>query len=145
MSLNVLLLVVHVLFTTLSLIAAQFSIVGRQRNESSNAKELLQDRRRMAGLFKDIAVYSRDELEHCKQLRNKISLDAIISFFQNGKDEFVTLNFLSGGMEEHSTAMVVCACFYYAVSSCRLFYVSCPTVDTETTVSLQLIDSLMNE
>lgn len=94
---------------------AYVSIVPQQRNESCNAKEFLQDRKRMVALFEDIALYSTEMLDN-RNMRNKIPLNGLLFFFQNKRDVFITMNFIPPGLDGASISSLVTACFYYSVS-----------------------------
>lgn len=94
--------------------AAFASIVARQRNESCNAKEFLQDKQRMAALFEDIARYN-EEVLNFNNIDNKVSLRAVIIFFKNKMDVFTWVNFFPPDVDGNSVTMLVMACYFYAV------------------------------
>eukprot|EP00603_Paraphysomonas_imperforata_P001899 CAMPEP_0114415064 /NCGR_PEP_ID=MMETSP0103-20121206/1717_1 /TAXON_ID=37642 ORGANISM="Paraphysomonas imperforata, Strain PA2" /NCGR_SAMPLE_ID=MMETSP0103 /ASSEMBLY_ACC=CAM_ASM_000201 /LENGTH=477 /DNA_ID=CAMNT_0001583237 /DNA_START=170 /DNA_END=1603 /DNA_ORIENTATION=+ len=49
-------------------------------------------------------------------MSDRISLEAIVSYFQKSKDEFISINFLPPNIEGPSTAVLICTCFLYAVN-----------------------------
>jgi hypothetical protein len=65
-------------------------------------------------LFDKIDEYSREELQMSRAGRC-VALEAVLLFFANKKNVFITLNFLSPTIDGNSVAILVSACFYYAV------------------------------
>jgi hypothetical protein len=112
------------------------SIVARQTTEASNAKEFLQDRTRLRRLFEDIVVFDTDtdgdgdgdgdrdrEIDGGGRCRNdssgrgRVSLSAIVSFFQNHNDEFVTENIMPSDLDDSNMIAILLDISYcYAVS-----------------------------
>ena len=83
----------------------------------------------MVALFEDIALYSTDMLNN-RNMRNKVPLEAVLFFFQNRRDAFITFNFIPLNLDGASINSLVSACFYYAVSEFLLLRASHPKVKT---------------
>jgi hypothetical protein len=95
-------------------ITAYTSIVARQRNESCNAKEFLDNTKRKLALFGTIAQFGRDECG-LRTPTKRLALEALLLFTARKKDIFVDLNFMPKGIDGNSVSLLIIACFYYAV------------------------------
>lgn len=68
----------------------------------------------MVALFEDIAEYSKEML-NLRNVRNKVSLEALLLFMQNKRDVFIAINFFPPNLSGASMSSLISACFYYSV------------------------------